>query len=55
MSMSKSVKNQHYVPKMYIKRFASTGEKVCVWKVDENEILTRQEPRKYATRRYFYD
>lgn len=53
--MSKQVKNQHYVPKMYIKRFSPNGKKVCVWKLDGNEILTRQEPSKYATRRYYYD
>lgn len=53
--MAKAVKNQHYVPKMYIKRFSPNGKKVCVWKVKENEILTRQEPSKYAARRYFYD
>jgi len=53
--MAKSVKNQHYVPKMYIKRFSPNEKKICVWKVRENEILTRQEPGKFAARRYFYD
>lgn len=53
--MGKQVKNQHYVPKMYIKRFSPNGKKICVWKLKENEILTRQEPGKYAARRYFYD
>lgn len=53
--MEKQVKNQHYVPKMYIKRFSPNGKKISVWKLKENEILTRQEPGKYATRRYFYD
>ena len=53
--MAKSVKNQHYIPKMYIKRFSPNEKKVCVWKVKENEILTRQEPSKFASRRYFYD
>lgn len=53
--MAKMVKNQHYVPKMYIKRFSPNEKKVCVWKVKENEILTRQEPGKFASRRYFYD
>ena len=53
--MGKQVKNQHYVPKMYIKRFSPNGKKICVWKLKENELLTRQEPGKYAARRYFYD
>lgn len=53
--MGKQVKNQHYVPKMYIKRFSPNGKKVCVWKLEGNEILTRQEPSKYAARRYYYD
>lgn len=53
--MEKQVKNQHYVPKMYIKRFSPNGKKICVWKLKENEILTRQEPGKYAAKRYFYD
>lgn len=53
--MRKQVKNQHYVPKMYIKRFSPNGKKISVWKLKENEILTRQEPGKYAVRRYFYD
>lgn len=53
--MGKQVKNQHYVPKMYIKRFSPNGKKVSVWKIKENEILTRQEPGKYAARRYYYD
>lgn len=53
--MAKSVKNQHYVPKMYIRRFSPNEKKICVWKLRENEILTRQEPGKFAARRYFYD
>lgn len=28
--MGKQVKNQHYVPKMYIKRFSPNGKKICV-------------------------
>lgn len=53
--MGKQVKNQHYVPKMYIKRFSPNGKKICVWHLERNEILTRQEPSKYAARRYYYD
>ena len=41
--------------KCTLKDFRQTGKKVCVWKLEGNEILTRQEPSKYAARRYYYD
>lgn len=53
--MSGKVKNQHYVPRMYLKRFSPDQKRICVWNLMEDEILTRQQPVNYAVRRYFYD
>lgn len=53
--MSGQVKNQHYVPRMYLKRFTHDQNRFCVWNLMSNAILTRQKPENYATRRYFYD
>ncbi len=53
--MSGKTKNQHYVPQMYLNRFASGGEKLCVWKLETNQILENQNSRNYAAKRYFYD
>ena len=53
--MSGKVKNQHYVPRMYMKRFAQDNSRLCVWNLMADKILTRQRPENYATRRYFYD
>lgn len=53
--MSGKVKNQHYVPRMYMKRFAPDQKRICVWNLMTNNILTRQRPENYATKRYFYD
>ena len=52
--MSGKVKNQHYVPQMYLERFTSNG-RMSVWALDDDEIRTRQHPRNYAAKRYFYD
>lgn len=53
--MSGQVKNQHYVPRMYLKRFAPDKKRLSVWNLMSDEILTRQRPENYATKRYFYD
>ena len=53
--MSGKIKNQHYVPRMYMKRFAQDNSRLCVWNLMADKILTRQRPEHYATRRYFYD
>lgn len=53
--MSGKVKNQHYVPRMYLKRFLPDQKRFCVWNLMSNEILTRQQPANYAAKRYFYD
>lgn len=53
--MSRQVKNQHYVPRMYLKRFAPDPKRLCVWNLMSDKILTRQKPENYAAKRYFYD
>jgi hypothetical protein len=49
------VKNQHYVPRMYIKRFSPDKKRICVWNLMKDTILIRQRPENYAAKRYFYD
>lgn len=53
--MSGPVKNQHYVPRMYLKRFAPDKKRFSVWNLMSDEIRTRQRPENYAAKRYFYD
>lgn len=53
--MSKNVKNQHYVPRMYLKRFTSDNNRFCVWNLNKDCIIPRQRPENFAARRYFYD
>lgn len=53
--MSGQVKNQHFVPRMYMKRFSPDQKRFSVWKLSDDCILTRQRPENYAARRYFYD
>ena len=53
--MSGQVKNQHFVPQMYMKRFLPDHKRFSVWKLDDDCILTRQRPENYAARRFFYD
>lgn len=53
--MSGQVKNQHFVPRMYMKRFSPDQKRFSVWKLADDCILTRQRPENYAARRYFYD
>ena len=53
--MSGKVKNQHYVPRMYLKRFASDNKRFCVWNLMNDNIIPRQRPENYAAKRYFYD
>lgn len=53
--MGGQVKNQHYVPKMYMKRFSPDQKRICVWNLMNDTILTHQRPENYAAKRYFYD
>ena len=45
--MSGKVKIQHYVPRMYLKRFSPDPKRICVWNLMKDEILTRQQPENY--------
>ena len=51
-------KNQHYVPRMYIKRFGYGTEddpRISVLKKQEGIILHDQNPENFASKRFFYD
>lgn len=51
-------KNQHYVPRMYIKRFGYGTEdnpRISVLKRQEDIILHNQNPENFASKKYFYD
>lgn len=48
------VKNQHYIPQFYLKRFA-TNDKIDVFDLSKNEIRESQTTRNYASSRFFYD
>ena len=51
-------KNQHYVPRMYIKRFGYGTEdnpRISVLKKQEGVVLHNQNPENFASRRFFYD
>lgn len=55
--MEKTI-NQHYVPRMYIKRFGYGTEKkpkISVLKKHEKEVMHDQNPYNFASKRYFYD
>lgn len=53
--MSNKVINQHFVPQMYLRRFAPDGKSFAVWNVKDDTILSHQQPRNYAAQRCFYD
>lgn len=51
-------KNQHYVPRMYIRRFGYGTEdnpKISVLKKQEGIIMHNQNPENFASKRFFYD
>lgn len=51
-------KNQHYIPRMYIKRFGYGTEdnpRISVLKKAEGIILHNQNPENFASKRFFYD
>ena len=51
-------KNQHYVPRMYMKRFgygAAEKRRMSVLFKDEGKVLHNQNPENYASDKYFYD
>lgn len=51
-------KRQHYVPRMYLKRFGykiKNMDKISVLKVNESQILEKQGVENFAISNYFYD
>ncbi|MBR5900762.1 DUF4238 domain-containing protein [bacterium] len=53
--MSNIVKNQHYLPKFYLKGFCDQESKITIFDRERGEIRFNQNPQKYAVERYFYD
>jgi hypothetical protein len=53
--MGKHVIRQHYIPRMYLKRFADENGKICVFSKASHLMLDNQSIEKYACERFFYD
>lgn len=49
------IKNQHYIPQMYLNRFIDGENKLTVWNMSKDIILQGQSARNYASIRYYYD
>lgn len=49
------IKNQHYIPQMYLNRFIEGENKLTVWNMSKDIILQRQSSRNYASIKYYYD
>lgn len=58
LNNKQKTKNQHYVPRMYMKRFGYGTAEKCRMSVlfkDEGKVLHNQNPENYASGKYFYD
>lgn len=54
--MSEPNKDQHYVPKFYLKRFTKKStSRFSVYDKESKKLLENQNPRNFAARRYYYD
>lgn len=53
--MNNLVKNQHYVPQMYLKRFKVPNDGLSVWDLKKTQIYSHQRPENFACERFFYD
>lgn len=53
--MSGQVKNQHYIPRMYLNRFSENSNRITVWDINKDVVLPRQLAKNFAAKRYFYD
>jgi hypothetical protein len=53
--MGKQPIQEHYIPRMYLKRFTDDKGRICVYKTCHHEILDNQSIDNYAHERYFYD
>lgn len=52
------VKHQHYVPRMYLKRFGcgdKEDKKITVLKLDEGTVLENRRAENFASANFFYD
>lgn len=49
------VKNQHFVPQCYLRKFGDSNEKVNVFDKSKNEIRFNQPINNIASQRFFYD
>ena len=55
LKMSDEIINQHYVPRVYLKRFCDDGIHINVFDKIKNEIRTKQSIENVAAERFFYD
>ena len=53
--MSAKVKNQHYIPQMYLNLFSTNDNRLCVWNLSTDQVLDNQSSRNFASSKYFYD
>ena len=52
--MAGATKNQHFVPQSFMERFGENG-KISVYFKEDGRLLPNQNPRNYASDRYYYD
>ncbi|BAM46595.1 hypothetical protein AXY_04630 [Amphibacillus xylanus NBRC 15112] len=46
------IKNQHYIPQMYLNVFIECENKLTVWNMSKDIILQGQSARNYASIKY---
>ena len=47
--MSAKVKNQHYIPQMYLNLFSTNDNRLCVWNLSTGQVLDNQSSRNFAS------
>ena len=50
----KMVKNQHYIPQFYLKRFGK-DEKIDAYDIKNKKFITNTNVSNFASKRFFYD
>lgn len=48
------VKNQHYIPQFYLKRFGKNG-KIDVYDIKNKKFIPNSNVSNFASKRFFYD
>lgn len=48
------VKNQHYIPQFYLKRFGK-DEKIDAYDIKNKKFITNTNVSNFASKRFFYD